>query len=57
MKETISGKMPRKVKSKEEVSRSGAHKTKEVYERNIKKLKGVGKMSAKTKESSLLQDV
>ena len=43
--------------SKEEVSGSGAHKTEEVCERNRRKLKEVREMSAKTKESSLSQDV
>ena len=43
--------------SKEEVAGSEAHKIEEVYERNRRKLKGIGKISAKTKESSLSQDV
>ena len=43
--------------SKEEVAGSGAHKKEEVCERNRRKLKGVGEISAKTKESSLSQDV
>ena len=52
-----SRKTPGKVESKEEFSISGAHKTEEVCERNRRKLKEVGEVSAKTKESSLSQDV
>ena len=37
------------VESKEEVAGSEPHKTEEVCERNIRKPKGVGKISAKTK--------
>ena len=44
-------------KSKEKVSGSRAHKTEDVYGRNRRKLKEVGEMSAKTKESSLSQDI
>ena len=43
--------------SKEEVAGSEAHKIEEVCERNRRKLKGVGEISAKTKESSLSQDI
>ena len=43
--------------SKEEVVELEAHKTEEVCERNKRKLKKVGEISAKTKESSLSQDV
>ena len=43
--------------SNEEVAGSKAHKTEEVCKRNRRKLKGVGEISAKTKESSLSQDV
>ena len=45
------------LKEKKKVSRSGAHKTEDVCERNRKKLKEVGEMSAKIEESSLSQDV
>ena len=48
---------PNSLKAKTKVSRSGAHKTEDVCERNRRKLKEVGEMSAKTEESSLLQDV
>ena len=44
---------PNSLKAKKKVSRSGAHMTEE----NIRKLKEVGEMSAKTEESSLSQDV
>ena len=40
-------------KGKEKVSGLEAHKTEDVYERNKRKLKEVGEMSAKTEESSL----
>ena len=48
---------PNSLKAKKKVSRSGAHKTEDVYKRNRRKLKEVGEMSAKTEESSLSQDV
>ena len=48
---------PNSLKVKEKVSRSGAHKTEDVCGRNRRKLKEVGEMNAKTKESSLSQDV
>ena len=48
---------PNSLKAKEKGSRSGAHKTEDVCGRNRRKLKEVGEMSAKTKESSLSQDV
>ena len=40
---------PNLLKAKKKVSRSGAHKTEDVCERNRRKLKEVGEMSAKPK--------